>query len=99
MTAAADNKGVPARPEPDHSATRAPGLPAVPPQPSEAVLPDAFRRALAAGAPKGGVAPPPPKGAKAIADRAQGQAKGPKPGVPQNRTPRHANISPRSGHK
>lgn len=46
MTAAADNKGVPARPEPDHSATRAPGLPAVPPQPSEAVLPDAFRRAL-----------------------------------------------------
>lgn len=85
MTAAADNKGVPARPEADHSATQAHGL--------TAVLPAAFRRALAAGAPKGGI--PSPKATKGIA----GQAKGMKPGVPHDRTPRNANIGPRSGHK
>lgn len=91
----AEDKGVPARSETDHSATSAHSLPAVPPQPSQTALPAAFRRALAAAAPKDAAAPPSPKGARSIA----GQAMPTKPGAPKGGAPRHKNTGPRSGHK
>lgn len=92
---AAEDRGVPARSETDHSATPAHGLTAVPPQPSQTALPAAFRRALAAAAPKGVAAPPSPKSARPIA----GQATATKPGAPKGGALRHKNTGPRCGHK
>lgn len=102
MTAAKDNKGVPARLEADHFATNAPGLTAAPPQPSHhalpaaspAALPAAFRRALGGASAAAAVATP-PKGARAIA----AQAKEARRGAVQDRPLGHPNIGPRSGHK
>jgi len=95
MTASND-KGVPARTEPDHSATSPRGITASGPQPSRTVLPAAFRRALA-GVPlkDAGVASQSLKAAKGLA----GQAKNDKSGGSHQHTPRNVTAAPRSGHK
>ncbi len=98
MTAAPDTKGLFARPEvarreADLSATSPHGLAAVPPQPSESALPPAFRRALAGGAPKRAV-PPPPKPCREVSGAAM---RG--PGAPGQAAPPNASVGPRRGHK
>ena len=93
---AIENKGVPARTIPDHSATSPRGIAASGPQPSGNTLPPAFRRALA-GVPSkdAGAASQLPKGGKGLA----GQAKNDKSGGSHQHTPRNVTAAPRSGHK